>query len=164
MKMKFYKKIDLKKFKKLKNRNDAGFTFVETLAALAVTALLSSTVAVSAHSFLGKARTAAARNQIEIFKVALQSYYIDCGTFPSDEQGLEALWEKPSVFPVPENWKGPYTDKKIPNDPWGSAYCYFSKNRAYGISDVPEGLPYGIYSLGSDKASGGGNDIVSWEE
>jgi general secretion pathway protein G len=54
----------------------------------------------------------------------MQSYYQDCGRYPSDAQGLVALWEKPLVDPIPAAWKGPYLDRQFLFDPWGNAYHY----------------------------------------
>lgn len=144
----------------------AGFTFVETLAVLAVTAVLASQVSVAAHAMLQRSRVAGTRMQIESFRVALQSYYVDCGSFPTEEQGLSALWKKPSVPPVPEDWNGPYTDKAVPKDPWGMDYCYAVSGSPSMPPESPDGLPFVIYSLGADKKNGGtGNDkdIVSWQ-
>jgi general secretion pathway protein G len=138
---------------------DEGWTFMETLIAIAIVLILSSSVGYIAVQYLDKARIATARSQIETFSVALESYYIDCGRYPSSEQGLSALWQKPSVEPVSQNWSGPYLYKDIPKDPWGNGYEY----------SVPgqNGLPYGIRSFGADGREGGsGNDadINSWGE
>jgi general secretion pathway protein G len=138
---------------------DEGWTFMETLIAIAIVLILSSSVGYIAVQYLDKARIATARSQIETFSVALESYYIDCGRYPSGEQGLAALWQKPSIEPVSQNWSGPYLYKDIPKDPWGNDYEY----------SVPgqNGLPYGIRSFGADGREGGsGNDadINSWGE
>ena len=148
---------------------NAGFTFIETLAVLVVTGLLASQVGIATNSLIQRAKVSSAKNQIEMFKVALQSYYIDCGRFPTGEQGLYALWEKPSMYPLPESWNGPYVEKKIPLDPWGNPYSYFSADGvalSLAGTSAPEGLPYAIVSYGADGVSGGdgkGSDVVSWE-
>ena len=170
--MKLFKKLktyysDLKNRNKAfkgKDRIDAGFTFVETMAVLAVTALLAAQSGVAVHKIVDRAKVSAAKTQIETIKVALQSYYVDCGGFPTEEQGLSSLWEKPTLYPVPENWNGPYLDKKIPKDPWGTEYGYFPKDSAMMPRESPEGIPYAIVCFGKDKTYGGENDIVSWEE
>ena len=149
----------------LKKRKDAGFTFVETLAVLAVTAILTSQVGVAAHKMIQKARISATKMQIEELKLSLQSYFADCGAFPTEEQGLLALWEEPVLYPLAQNWAGPYTDRKIQNDPWGTPFVYVRADSARA-AELPKGLPFGIISLGADKAEGGeGNDtdIRSWE-
>ncbi|MBQ6780220.1 MAG: type II secretion system major pseudopilin GspG [Treponema sp.] len=145
---------------------DAGFTFVETLAVLAVTAVLAGQAAVAANALLQRARIAGTKTQIESLKIALHSYYIDCGSFPTEEQGLSALWQKPQVSPVPENWNGPYTDKLIPKDPWGNEYQYAVSGSPNMPPEMPDGLPFVIFSYGADKKEGGdgkGKDIISWQ-
>jgi len=143
---------------------DGGFTFVETLAVLIVTALLASQAGLAANRIIKRAKTLSAKNQIETFKLALNTYYIDCGSFPTDEQGLMALWEKPVLYPVPEGWSGPYMDRKIPSDPWGKPYGYFRQGSAMMPTGTPDGLDYAIVCLGEDGIFGGDNDIVSWKE
>jgi general secretion pathway protein G len=108
--------------------------------------------------YVSKARVVAATDQIERFSIALNAYFLDCGRFPSSEQGLDALWEKPVMEPVPKGWQGPYLTKPVPSDPWDNPYEY----QAPG----PHDLPFGIRSFGADGAEGGeGNDsdIASWE-
>ena len=159
------KKITRKNLGQMEKRRDSAFTFIETLAVLAVTAILTSQVGIAAHKMIQKARIASAKSQIEQIKLSLQNYFADCGRFPTQEQGLDALWEEPQLFPLAENWNGPYTDRKISTDPWGSEFIYLVKDSA-GESLLPKGLPFGIISLGADRAEGGsGNDkdIFSWE-
>jgi general secretion pathway protein G len=138
-------------------KSDGGWTFMETLIVIAIVLILTSSVGFMTVQYLDRARTAAARSQIDSFAVALESYYIDCGRYPSAEQGLEALWRKPGSGSA-ENWSGPYLYKNAPLDPWGTPYEY----------KVPgeNGLPFGIRSLGADGREGGEKydaDIASWE-
>lgn len=159
------KTITRKNFREIRKKKDSGFTFAETLAVLAVTAILSSQIGLGAHRMIEKARVAAAKTEIEQLKLSLQSYYADCGSFPTEEQGLMALWEEPLLYPLPENWSGPYTDKKIVSDPWGSQFLYLIRGSA-SSSNLPEGLPFGIVCLGADRTEGGegcDKDIFSWE-
>lgn len=159
------KKLTRKNLGTLLKKKDAAFTFVETLAVLAVTAILTSQIGLAAHKMIQKARISSAKTQIEQLKISLENYFADCGTFPTEEQGLLALWEEPVLYPLAENWNGPYTDKKIQKDPWGSDFVYFLKDSVLAV-DLPKGLPFGIVSLGADKAEGGDGDdkdIVSWE-
>jgi general secretion pathway protein G len=143
-----------------------GFTFVETLAVLAIGAVLSAGSVVSATKLISFAKKTAARSQIDQFSSALQSYFLDCGRFPTTEQGLSALWEKPVLYPVPENWKGPYLDRKPGADPWGTDFEYLSAESSIMSSEVPEKLPFLLVSYGADKKKGGEGeacDIVSWK-
>jgi general secretion pathway protein G len=108
---------------------------------------------------VSKARTVSAKSQIETLALALDAYALDCAQYPTEEQGLDALREKPSVEPIPAGWAGPYVNKKISADPWGHPYEY----KVPG----PSGLPFGIRSFGSDGKEGGegdAKDIVSWED
>ena len=139
--------------------NDDGWTFMETLIVIAIVLILTSSVGYMAIKYLDKARIATAKSQIESFSTALESYYIDCGRYPTSEQGIKALWEKPTVQPISDKWAGPYIYKNAPNDPWGNPYEY--------IAPGQNGLPYSIRSFGADDKEGGeGNDadITSWGE
>lgn len=170
--LKFCRSISTQ-WKKIRKRNkrfddgkkQGGFSFVETLAVLSVTAILASQAGTAAFNMVQKARVSSAKTQIESLKASLQAYYIDCGAFPTGEQGLSALWEKPVLHPVPENWNGPYTDKKIPKDPWGNPFFYRHNGELFP-SGAPESAPYIVISYGADGVEGGDKnalDIVSWE-
>lgn len=139
-------------------RNEDGWSFMETLIVIAIILILTTTVGFMAINSLEKSRVAAAKTQIESFATAVEAYYIDCGNFPTTEQGLSALRKKPETEPSSDNWGGPYLYKDAPKDPWGNEYEY--------ISPAPDGSPYGIRSFGADGIEGGEDknaDIKSWE-
>lgn len=141
-----------------KTKKDDGFSFAETIAVLAIMLILTAGVGFSAAGYVQKARRLSAESQIEVYRLALQSYYLDCGTYPTDEQGLEALWEKPVLYPVPAGWNGPYVDKEIQKDPWGNDFVYSTRRNRK--------LPFTVVSFGSDGFEGGdgdAEDIVSWK-
>lgn len=147
-------------------KKSEGFTFIETIAVLAVIAVMAAGTTISAGKIISKARTVSARNEIAQYSGALQSYFLDCGRFPTTDQGLEALWNKPELYPVPENWKGPYVDRKPSKDPWGSDYIYYTGDSAFVPDEVPEGLPFVLLSYGADGQEGGegeAEDVVSWK-
>ena len=82
---------------------------------------------------------------------------MDNGFYPSSEQGLKALWEKPASSPEPLFWNGPYISKSLPKDPWGNEYTY--------VVPGENNLPFSIICYGKDGTEGGeGNDadIKSW--
>jgi general secretion pathway protein G len=140
------------------SRNEEGWTFFEVLVVLAIILILSGTVAIAAFQNIAKANVASARDQIQIYSLALNAYAMDNNAFPSQTQGLQALRIKPSEEPVPQNWRGPYIEKNVTNDPWGTPYQYQVPG--------PSGLPFGLLSLGADKQTGGEGDnadISSWE-
>lgn len=141
-----------------RRNSEEGWTFIETLIVLGIILVLTASVGFMSIRYLQKAKVVAARNQIETFVTALQAYYLDCGMFPTQEQGLDALYTRPLIEPVPEGWNGPYIAKPVPKDPWGNEYVYMVPG--------PEGLPFGVKSLGADGMEGGegeNEDIVSWE-
>ena len=84
-------------------------------------------------------------------------YRIDNFVYPSSEQGLEAMVERPTIAPVPRNWRqGGYLEE-LPRDPWGNPYQYLSPGEA---------REYDIYTLGADGVSGGDGqnaDISVWD-
>ena len=130
---------------------------METLIVIAVVLVLTAAVGFMAIGSLQKARRASAQSQIDSFCVALEAYYIDCGQYPTVEQGLSALRKKPTVEPVSSNWHGPYLYKAPPSDPWGTDYEYTVPG--------PDGNSYGIRSFGADGKEGGTDenaDITSW--
>ena len=90
-----------------------------------------------------QARRVAARAQVQAYDAALQTYERDTGEFPTTTQGLEALHANPGVA----GWNGPYVDKEISRDPWGSPFVY--RNRG---QEIPE-----ILSLGADRKPGPSN-------
>jgi general secretion pathway protein G len=140
------------------DKKDEGFTFIETIIVLSIILILSAGVGFSAIKYVEHAKVVSCKQQLSSFKMALQSYYLDCGTYPSSNQGLKALWEKPSFAPVPDGWAGPYVDREIPKDSWNNDYIYLNPGE--------NGLPFSIVSLGADGAKGGEKnnaDIESWK-
>jgi general secretion pathway protein G len=135
-----------------------GFTLIEVLVVIVVIAILATVVAPSLFRNVGDARVATARTQIESFGTALDAYRLDNGSYPSTQQGLNALWERPTVAP-PANWKSPYLRKAVPADPWGHPYVYLSPGKVNPQS-------YDLLSYGADGVAGGTGDnadIVSWK-
>jgi len=140
-----------------REQRQEGFTFIEILVAMMILLVLVGAAGFTYVRYVSRARVVGAKNQVETFSIALNAYYLDCGRYPTTEQGLKALWEKPVLEPVPSQWSGPYLNKEVPRDPWGREYEY----RAPG----PGGLPFAVRSLGAAGAEGGeGNDrdVESW--
>lgn len=98
-----------------------GFTLLELLVVIVIIGLLAGYVAPRYFSQVGKSEVQVAKAQIESFEKALDLYRLDNRRFPSAEQGLKALVDKPANE---ANWKGPYLKKAIPADPWRNAYVY----------------------------------------
>lgn len=160
------KKKFIKWFKNLMGKRVEAFTFVETLSVLAIAAVLTAGSAVSMSKLMDFAKKTSAKNQVMQYKSALYSYFLDCGSYPTTEQGLEALWKKPDLYPVPENWDGPYVENEISKDPWGSVFIYESAEDGISSYDILEKLPFVILSYGADRKKGGegkNEDILSWK-
>ena len=125
-----------------------AFTLLEIIVVIIVLALLAGLVAPQIFGRVGEARGTTVRTQIELLSTALDNYRLDNGSYPTTEQGLAALREKPTRTPVPANWKGPYLRRAVPNDPWGRKYIYrFPGERSAGTFELS--------SLGKDGQPGG---------
>lgn len=140
------------------SRKRYGFTLIEMIVVIAIIATLAAVVAPAVFNNVSDAKTNAARSQVEILSLALNAYRLDNDNFPTTEQGLSALREKPQGGDIPPNWRGPYLARVLPADPWKRAYVYFSP----GIAN-PTG--FDLYSLGRDGQPGGSGedaDVTSW--
>jgi general secretion pathway protein G len=126
-----------------------GFTLLELMVVLLILALIASIAAPQVTKHLRKAKVETARIQVEALGAAVDSFNIDTGRFPTTEESLKALVEKPSGL---ETWDGPYIKKKESLiDPWGKPYKYRHPGTGAGHE-------YDIYSLGSDGKEGGEGD------
>jgi len=140
-----------------KEKIQRGFSLIEILLVVIIIGTLSAMVIPRLMGRSGQARTAAAKADVEVnMATALKLYELDNGFFPTTEQGLMALITQPSTPPIPQNWNGPYLEKK-PVDPWGRPYLYESPG-------VQRPHDYDLYSLGKDvKPEAGEDDIVNWQ-
>lgn len=136
-----------------------GLTLIEIVVVIIVLGLLAGLVGPQIIGRVSEAKSSTARTQIELFSVALDNYRLDNGRYPTTEQGLQALREKPVSEPAPYNWRGPYLQKEIPLDPWGRPYVYRSPGEVNPTT-------YDLFTLGRDGQPGGEDedaDITSWE-
>ena len=132
----------------------AGFTFIEIMVVVAILAILAALVIPRIMGRTDDAKRTAAKVQIRNIEGALQLYKLDNGVYPSTEQGLKALVEKPSIGVIPKKWKiGGYLPK-LPEDPWGNPYKYLSPSQSPGQNSNLKG-EYEIISLGTDGEVGG---------
>src|SRR5215207_390421 len=134
----------------------AAFTLLELLVVLLVIGLLAGLVAPQILGRVSDARETTAKAQLEMLETALESYRLDNGRYPTAEQGLAALRERPTGGPAPRNWRGPYLRKPVPLDPWGNAYVY----RVPGQRN-PTG--FDLFSFGRDGKPGGEGEAESRE-
>ncbi len=140
----------------LLDKTKRGFTLIEIMLVVIILGVLVAMVAPSLFGRSEQAKVAAARVDIESnLATALDLYELDNGHYPTTEQGLKALNEKPTTAPEPSNWNGPYLKrKKIPLDPWKKEYQYISP----GLHNKEE---YDLFSYGSDGIESD-DDIVNW--
>jgi general secretion pathway protein G len=131
-----------------------GFTLIELLLVLVILAALAAIVVPKFTKRSEQAKTTAAATDISNIGVALDAFEVDCGRYPTGDEGLRALIEPPANA---NGWHGPYLKKGMPKDPWGNPYQY----RCPG-QHTPGG--YDLHSFGPDGQDGGGDDIDSWSE
>lgn len=130
-----------------------GFTLLELLVVMVIIGLLAGYVGPRFFSQIGKSEVKAARAQIDALEKALDQFRLDNGRYPTTEEGLKALVERPSTT---SKWSGPYLKKAVPLDPWERPYIY----KAPG-----EHGEYDLSSLGKDGQAGGTEeaaDITNW--
>ncbi len=140
--------------KMTEHRGQRGFTLIEIMIVVIIIGLLAGLVGPRLFGKLTQAKQKSAKAQIELFGTALDAFRLDVGRYPTTEEGLKALREKPSGL---DAWKGPYLPKEIPLDPWGKPYLYKSPG---------EHGEYDLFSYGLDGVEGGegeNEDVVSWK-
>ena len=101
-----------------------GFTLIEIMVVVVILGILAALVVPKILSRPDQAKATVARTDIESISQALELYRLDNGVYPSLDQGLEALVERPSSPPVPKSWNPEGYLKKVPLDPWGNPYMY----------------------------------------
>ena len=136
----------------------SGFTLLEMIVVVAVIGTLAAIVGPALFRNVGDANQSAARSQIEMLGLALESYRLDNLAYPTTEQGLQALVALPTDEPAPTKWRGPYLRRALPDDPWGRPYAYESPAGKSGQG-------FDLYTLGRDGELGGegeDEDVTSW--
>lgn len=132
-----------------------GFTLIEVMVVLVIIGVFAALVVPNVLERPDQARATAASSDVGSIMQALKLYRLDNGSYPTAQQGLQALVEKPTTGKEPSNWRN-YLEK-LPNDPWDNPYLYLNPG-TYGEVDV--------FSLGADGEPGGEKanaDIGSWQ-
>ena len=137
--------------------NRSGFTLIEIMVVIIILGILVGLIVPRFLEKPEKARIVKAQMQIESISGALKEYKLDNGDYPTTEQGLEALVEKPSIGQVPKKYPEKGYLPKIPKDPWGNDYVYISPGE-HGDFDL---ISYG--ADGEEGGEGKNADVQSWE-
>lgn len=136
------------------NRKSRGFTLLELMVVLMILALLGTIAAPRVTKYLRNAKVQTAKIQVDALGAAVESFHLDTSRFPTTEEGLKVLVERP---PEGERWDGPYVKKRDSLvDPWGANYRYRYPGQ-FGDFD--------IYSQGADQREGGegdARDLGNW--
>jgi general secretion pathway protein G len=140
-----------------RNRLQRGFTLVEIMVVVVIIGILGALVVPKLMGRTGESRITAARVDIATLMQALKLYRLDNQRYPSTEQGLQSLIEKPTAGPSANGWKSGGYVEKLPKDPWGNAYQFLSP----GVKGEVD-----LFSYGADGQPGGtadDADIGSWD-
>jgi len=137
-------------------RNQDGFTLIEVMVVVAILGILAAIIVPRIMDRPDEARIIKTKQDIRVMESALQLYRLDNFNYPSTDQGLEALVQKPAGSPEPKNWKSGGYLERLPKDAWGNEYQYLHPG-VHGEVD--------IYSLGADGSTDGDGvnaDIGNW--
>ncbi|MBB37015.1 MAG: type II secretion system protein GspG [Hirschia sp.] len=137
---------------------DAGFSLVELMVVVFIMGLLATVVLVNVIGNVDKARLEKAKTDISVLEQSLERYRLEMMTYPTIEQGLDALVTAPTDLRNPERYPAEGFIKRLPNDPWGSPYQYIYPG---------ENGPVDIFSYGADGQPGGEDydaDIGNWTQ
>jgi general secretion pathway protein G len=136
--------------------NNKGFTLIELMVVLVILGILAAVVAPKLLERPDQARVIAAKQDIASLNQALKLYRLDNANFPTSDQGLNALVEKPTTGPIPSGYPpGGYIDR-LPLDPWGNPYQYIYPGKKSAFD---------LFSFGSDGQLGGidtASDVGNW--
>jgi general secretion pathway protein G len=134
-------------------KKQSAFSLMEVMVVIAILGLLASLILPNVLGSADQANRQKARTDIISLENAVAQYRLDNGTFPTTEQGLEALTDEPNIDPRPRNYRRGGYIQRLPSDPWGNEYLLLSPGE-FGDFD--------IFSAGPDGQTGTDDDIGNW--
>ncbi|WP_028772886.1 type II secretion system major pseudopilin GspG [Shewanella waksmanii] len=136
------------------SKKHRGFTLLEVMVVIVILGILASMVVPNLMGNKDKADQQKAVSDIVALENALDMYKLDNSVYPTTEQGLEALVQKPTLSPEPRNYREGGYIRRLPQDPWGNEYLLLSPGEN-GTLD--------IFSAGADRQPGTEDDIGNWD-
>lgn len=136
------------KHRRQSNARRSGFALINLVVGIVILGILAGLTAPQIVARRAAARNATGHAQLGLLSAALEKYRQNNGSYPTTEQGLVALREKPTRGPSPTGWRGPYLAGAVPNDPWGRPYIYLSPG-------VRNPIGYDLQTFGRDGSLGG---------
>jgi len=137
------------------NASRLGFTLMEMLIVLTIIALLMGMVIFQVRDLTAGAKPEKVKADLLTFKEMLATYQLDNGMLPTTDQGIKALWSKPTVEPIPPRWRKQLDEETL--DPWGHSYQYRNPGK-----HNPDG--YDLFSMGEDGLPDTDDDIGNWPD
>lgn len=152
--------LEFHKMQQKRLRRSAGFTLIEIMVVLVIMGVMAALIVPRVVGRVEDSRIVAAKSDIASIMNALKLYNLDNMRYPTTQQGLAALANRPNIAPIPNNYKtGGYLEK-LPNDPWGNPYQYVNPGR-HGEIDVYSFGPNGGTDSGGEDGSG---VIGNWQQ
>jgi len=137
----------------MKIRKQQGFTLLEVMVVIVILGILASMVVPNLMGNKDKADVQKAISDIVALENSLDMYKLDNSIYPTTDQGLESLTQKPTSIPVPRNYREDGYVKRLPQDPWRNDYLLLSPGDNTKID---------VFSIGPDGQAGTEDDIGNW--